>query len=115
MRWSQLIPALATLLVAGCSERNSMATIDGEGLITAGWKLGAEIGASEETATRTLLNQGLERAGVEKGGTCRSPRTFRANYTVQFLDLSWRKGTVCLGITRGRVSQIAWLYNPLSP
>jgi hypothetical protein len=89
--------------------------IGGEGLVTSGAKLGVAVGATERTATQTLVLQGLSRAGVERGGTCLSPRVFRADYTVQFLDTSWRRGTVCLGITRGRVSQIGWLYNFLGP
>lgn len=107
--------ALAAPFETGCSERDRMATIDSEGLVTTGGKLGVRVGATERAATRTLLTQGLQRAGIERGGTCLSPRVFPADYTVKFVDLSWRRGTVCLGITRGRVTQVGWLYNMLSP
>jgi hypothetical protein len=92
-----------------------MATVNAEGLVTSGKKLGVSVGATEQSASRTLLLQGLVRAGVVRGGSCLSPRAFRADYTVQFVDLSWRRGTVCLGITRGRVSHVGWLYNFLAP
>ena len=65
-----------------------MATIDGEGLLTKGEKLGVRVGATEWAATRTLLTQGLQRAHIERGGACLSPRVFPADYTVQFVDLS---------------------------
>lgn len=115
MRRPAAISAFVFLLLAGCSERNRMATVDAEGLIDGGKKLGVEVGESQQDATRTLIAQDLQLGGIERGGTCNSPRTFKADYTVQFLDMSWRRGTVCLGITSGRVSQIAWLYNLLSP
>jgi len=111
----QIVASALALIATACSERDGMATIEGEGLVATGEKLGVRVGATEKAATQTLLMQGLERAGVERGGTCLSPRVFRADYTVQFLDTSWTRGTVCLGVTRGRVTHIAWLYNMLSP
>lgn len=103
------------LLVAGCSELDRMATINAEGLVDHGNKLGIPIGAALGAARGALSNRGLIETGIERGGSCNSPRTFPAEYTVFFVDLSWRRGTVCLGVTRGRVSHIAWLYNALSP
>lgn len=104
----------AALLSTGCSERDRMA-ISGEGLVTSGELLGVGIGTTEQQATEAMVMQGLARAGVERGGTCLSPKGFRADYTIQFVDFSWRRGTVCLGVTRGRVTQIGWLYNIFSP
>ena len=103
------------LICAGCSERDKMATIDAEGLVDRGQKLGVPIGATISTAQKTLTAQGFQAASVERGGSCNSPRRFAADYTAFFMDMTWRKGTVCIGVTRGRVSHIAWLYNPLSP
>lgn len=92
-----------------------MATIDGQGVISRGQKLGVRIGDSVPVAVKTLKGEGLVMGGTVRGGSCLSPETFEANYTVQLVDLSWRKGTVCLGVMQGRVSHIGWLYNLLAP
>ena len=86
-----------------------------EGLIDRGQKLGVPIGATLAIARKTLVEQGLEFSAIERGGSCNSPRTFPADYTAYFLDMSWRRGTVCVGVTNRRISHIAWMYNPLSP
>ncbi len=92
-----------------------MATVQAEGLIDRGQKLGIPIGTTLAAAKKTLIDQGFQVGSVEQGGSCNSPRTFPAEYTAYFIDMTWRRGTVCIGISKRRVSHIAWLYNPLSP
>jgi hypothetical protein len=113
---SRLIASIALIaFCSACSERNRMATVDGQGLISQGQKLGVHIGDPLPLAVKTLEDQGLVMGGIVLGGNCLSPTKFAADRTVQLVDLSWRKGTVCLGVTHERVSHIGWLYNMLAP
>jgi hypothetical protein len=110
------LATLATILLLcpACSDRTTAALVNGEGLLAEGSRFGVSVGDPFSTASTTLLKQGFQVGTIDPGGNCLSPKNFPAERTAYFLDLSWRQGTVCLGITKGRVSQIGRLYNPLS-
>lgn len=52
-------------------------------------------------------------AAYSDDGSC--PLIGQFDEVLVFVDVSWRKGTICVGISDGRVKSSAWHYNFLQP
>lgn len=105
---------LILLVAVGCSEQTRVALFPGSGEIDHGTVLGVRVGATLEEARAALTQRGLEEGDLAKEDHCVG-QPFRADAILYFYDMSWRRGVMCVGISKGRVVRVGWLYNFLAP
>jgi hypothetical protein len=92
---------------------NRAALIDYTGQKSSGSFAGIAIGDPQSSARETLLQRGMTIVHYQDDGSC--PIEGQFDDILVFVDLSWRKGNVCIGISQGAVKSIAWRYNFLQP
>lgn len=95
------------------SDLDRIALIDTHGQKSSGTLAGVRVGQSSQDAVYNLKNLGMRSANYADDGSC--PLRGRFDQIIVFIDVSWRKGTICIGIIQGKVSSVAWRYNFFQP
>ena len=112
-----LVPAmLVACLVLGvffANDLNRVALFNASGQTVSGKLAGVEIGQRQGLATQALLKLGMISGVYRDDGSC--PIQGRFDNILVFTDLSWRKGTICLGVVEERIAAVAWRYNLFQP
>jgi hypothetical protein len=92
---------------------NRVALVDYMGQQTSDGFAGVRIGDRAEVASTAFAKRGMLSAPYQDDGSC--PITGKYDEILVFVDMSWRKGTICVGVTQGAVKAFAWRYNFLQP
>jgi RHS repeat-associated protein len=95
------------------NDLDRIALVDTHGQKSAGGLAGVRVGQSEQDAVYEFMQRNMVRASYADDGSC--PLRGRFEKALVFIDMSWRKGTICIGISEGKVASIAWRYNFLQP
>lgn len=95
------------------SDLNRIALFNTYGQKSSGHLAGVRIGQSQDEAASQFIRMGMISAPYADDGSCPLHGSFDA--ILVFIDTSWRRGTICIGLRKGRVSSFAWRYNFLQP
>jgi hypothetical protein len=101
----------ATWLLSG--DLNRIALFNAYGQKTSGHLAGVRIGQTRDEAIAQFLRMEMISATYADDGSCPLRGSFDG--ALVFLDTSWRRGTICVGLREGRVSAFAWRYNFFQP
>lgn len=74
---------------------------------------GVSVGDPEDVAVQAFESRRMVSAPYADDGSCPLSGTF--DHVLVFVDVSWRKGTICVGISEGVVKSMAWRYNFMQP
>ena len=89
---------------------NRAALAGSHGRLEAGEKFGIAIGDDYEAVEAKFTELGFERRELTKPQSCHG-FTYAADLTPHlWFDNSWRKGTVCVVSSAGRVIYLSWTY-----
>jgi hypothetical protein len=110
--------AFASIMFVGIAfalsdEINRVALIDYTGQKSSGSFAGVRIGDRAEVAYTSFKRRGMLNQPYRDDGSCRTTGNY--DEILVFVDTSWRKGTVCVGVTHGTIKTFAWRYNFLQP
>lgn len=110
------LAAAATCLALGAffiNDLNRVAVFDGSGQISSGKLANIEVGQQQDVASKYLLDRGMISGVYKDDGSC--PIQGKFDNILVFVDLSWRKGTICLGVVKSKIATVAWRYNLFQP
>lgn len=106
-----LFSVFVAVICMGDINRAALTNFTGQKL--SGSFAGINIGDGQELARNKLFKKEMVIVKYVDDGSC--PINSAFDKILVFVDVSWRKGTICIGISQGRVKAIAWRYNFMQP
>lgn len=94
-------------------------TLGSSGYIETGTKFGIYIGMAVSDARQRLASRKLSPNDLTVPSHLVPPHTclhrkYPPDHDIEaWVDRSWRRGTICLSSTEGKVASVAWLFDPI--